>query len=331
MSRLNLSKLALAITLAGAPLTPSAADKPADHTVVTLAEADIFAVAMTIADERASNDALITYAFGDQMPLTPVVLNGLLHIPGLSPEILFEPRCDSLFCTRASVNELIRSQAHIERSVSGTAELRNACNELEAFFRLSSEFRRPTRVKRWKNDSGQPYAGRSRSQDTHIASITCGMVNERRTYGVLSKNVSSIHEQFTARLIVSFLADSADTVDSAGPDEPTIKPRCLSAGEAACLALFAANGTNGGESSIPQQLTASVSVTQTTSPDAGIAKRVPVKAPRFGSLPVHQSKPPACSEARLGLVLASHLSERNRCITPALAPTTLTARYHVPP
>lgn len=294
-----------------------------DSIVVTLAEADIFVVAITLADERASNDALIAYATGDKMPLTPAVLNGLLHIPGISPAILLESHGGQLVCTRASVDELLRSQARIEKDVSSAAELRDSCGVLQALLPLPG----PTRIHRWKNYSGQPYAGKPRT-------ITGGVVGEIRPNRILSTKASAICEQFTNRFIASLLADKVDTADSAGPDEsqiPTAKSRCLLAGAASCPALFAINSTNGGESAMPQQYAVPVVATSIAQIHAPIAKRVLVKVPHFGALPVRQRKKPVYSRVRSSSVSASLLSERNHCTTPALAPAALTARYHVPP
>jgi hypothetical protein len=103
--------------------------------VATLVEADIFAVATTITDECASNDALIAHAMGDKPALTPAVLKGLLHIPGIFPDTVFERLNGELVCTRATVDELIRCEARIERDAPAGAELREACEELEAFFK----------------------------------------------------------------------------------------------------------------------------------------------------------------------------------------------------
>ncbi|EDH5631373.1 hypothetical protein CB172_13110 [Salmonella enterica subsp. enterica serovar Claibornei] len=106
-----------------------------DHIVATLVEADIFAVATTITDERTSNDALIAHVMGDKPALTPAVLNGLLHILGIFPDTVFERLNGELVCTRATVDELIRCEARIERDAPAGAELREACEELEAFFK----------------------------------------------------------------------------------------------------------------------------------------------------------------------------------------------------
>ncbi|WP_336220655.1 hypothetical protein [Citrobacter amalonaticus] len=196
-----------------------------DSIAVTLAENNIFAVAMTIADERACNDALIAYVFGDQMPLTPVVLNGLLYIPGIFPEILFEPRYGQLICTRASVDELIRSQARIEKDVSSAAELRDTCNQLEAFFRLPSEFRRPTRIHRWKNDSGQPCAGKPRP-------ITGCVVDEKRHSLILNAKGLRAHMRHihhtVERLLGGNTTQSAFSPQETEPDSGTVLCELLS-------------------------------------------------------------------------------------------------------
>jgi hypothetical protein len=106
-----------------------------DRIIATLVEADIFAVATTITDECASNDALIAHAMGDKPALTPAVLNGLLHIPGIFLDTVFERLNGELVCTRATVDELIRCEARIERDAPAGTELREACEELEAFYK----------------------------------------------------------------------------------------------------------------------------------------------------------------------------------------------------
>lgn len=206
--------------------------------------------------------------------------------------------------------------SHDTRTSGNNSKIPNSVELTEKYLQI--EF---SRVR----DSETPYQPFALQKVGYGRAATQASVSTELMLGI---NTSAVREQFTARLIASFLAGNANTADSA---DPTAKPRCLFAGEVTCLTVFATNSTNGGKNALQQELAEPVSATQTTPLHAGIAKRVPVKAPRFGSLPVHQSKPPACSEAHLGLVLASHLSERNRCITSALAPTTLTARYHVPP
>jgi len=254
-----------------------------DYIVVTLAEADIFAVAMTIADECASNNALIAYAVGDTMPLSSAVLNGLLHLPGNFLESVFEWQDAQLVCTRTTVDELIRGQVRTEKDVPSDAELRDACNELEANFgfspapdqKLSSlppvnRWNRPIPPVRYKQKperkpvpAGVILTYKNSCHRWSDAPIYFGEPSEKATATALSVAATkrpgqvlsaaelAIQQRYTDRCVASLLADSVEATDFADTDEPqtlAAKPCCFTAGATIHPTIFTADSINYTES-----------------------------------------------------------------------------------
>ena len=144
---------------------------------------------------------------------------------------------------------------------------------------------------------------------------------------VLSAAELAIQQRYTDRFLALLFADSEDATDFADTVEPqtlAAKPCCLTVGAAIHPTVFTADSINYTESVKPQQLATPSSAT----PTLLLPESVQFSYRHTGQWPIRQRKTPVY----FGFHPATcGLSERNNAITPALAPSKLTARYHVPP